>query len=109
VKLTIEPETADDHVWIRDRATQPLGPVATNEDEMSAAVTVACRDWVRDHPDLMSLKAGSIVRVPSGILYAVQSDGRWLRLANHGTTVEATFISPQHAEWTDAEIIWSAS
>lgn len=105
MKITITPETEEDVREVRNRAA--MGLPSTDCNEMYRAITVSCQEWAEKHPDLQSLRPGSVVSVPSGLLFVVQSADAWLRLPIAG--IEQRLIDPRPVEWSGTEILWSAS
>ena len=109
MRVTVQPECDEDVVDIRSRAAFAKTLSKGVTDPMYWAVAQACVRWDAEHPDLMHLNPGSVIRVPSGLLYIVLPDSKWLRLANHGDMIDTRVIDPRHAEWSDADVVWSAS
>lgn len=94
----------EDQPWVVEVTHLPVDHDAMTDDK-------ACIKWDREHPDLMGLRPGSVIRVPSDLLYVVQPGGQWVRLRPN-MAIEGCWdtmpISPEGAEWSDAVIVWSA-
>ena len=84
---------------IVERKNMPTNNPDSEHRRMALAIEKMTEDEV---------KPGSVVGVPSGLLYVVQSDELWARLTRHGDMVDVLTINPVGAEWSDATIVWSA-